>query len=244
MSTFLSIVIPAFNEEARIGATLDKVVEYLSDQPYSWDVTVVDDGSSDATAELVGERAEKLDGVRLERIPHAGKGWAVKHGMLSTSGEYRFMCDADLAMPISLLGSFLERMNEGFDVVLGSRQISGARRYDEPVTRHAMGRIFNGFVRLAAVGGYADTQCGFKCFRGQAADRLFGLQRTRGLGFDVEVLYLARKQHLRVLEIPIDWYHIKDSKVRVGVDSFSMIRDTLRVRLHDLRGGDDLKTRI
>ena len=244
MSTFLSIVIPAFNEEARIGATLDKVVEYLSDQPYSWDVTVVDDGSSDATAELVNERAEKLDGVRLERIPHAGKGWAVKHGMLSTSGEYRFMCDADLVMPISLLASFLECMNEGFDVVLGSRQISGARRYDEPVARHAMGRIFNRFVRLAAVGGYADTQCGFKCFRAEAADRLFGLQRTRGLGFDVELLYLARKQHLRVLEIPIDWYHVRDSKVRVGVDSFSMVRDTLRVRLHDLRGGYGLKTKI
>ena len=244
MSTFLSIVIPAFNEEARIGATLDKVVEYLSDQPYSWDVTVVDDGSSDATAELVGERAKKLDGVRLQRIPHAGKGWAVKHGMLSTSGEYRFMCDADLAMPTDQLASFLERMDEGFDVVLGSRQISGARRYDEPVTRHAMGRIFNRFVRLTAVGGYADTQCGYKCFRGEVADRLFGLQRTRGLGFDVELLYLARKQDLRVLEIPIDWYHIRDSKVRAGVDSFSMVRDTLRVRLHDLRGGYDLKTKI
>ena len=242
--TFLSIVIPAFNEEARIGATLDEVVEYLSDQTYSWEVTVVDDGSSDATAELVSQRARKLDGVRLERIPHAGKGWAVKHGMLSTSAAYRFMCDADLAMPISRLASFLELMDQGFDVVLGSRQISGARRFGEPLTRHAVGRIFNWFVRLTAVGGYADTQCGFKCFRGEVADQLFGLQRTKGLAFDVEVLYLARKQRLRVLEIPIDWYHNRDSKVRLGVDSFSMVRDTLRVRLHDLKGGYELKSKI
>ena len=240
VTPFLSIVIPAFNEEARIGPTLDKVAEYLADQAYSSEVLVVDDGSSDATSEIVNERARSLNGVSLERIAHGGKGWAVKQGMLAASGSFRFMCDADLAMPIGQLASFIDRMEEGHDIVIGSRQMAGARRFGEPLARHARGRIFNWFVRLAAVGGYTDTQCGFKCFRAEAAERLFGLQKTRGLGFDVELLYLARKLRLRVVENPIDWYHNRDSKVRGAADSLSMIRDTLRVRLHDLRGGYEL----
>ena len=233
----LSIIIPAFNEEARIGPTLDAIVEYLDAQPYSWEVMVVDDGSSDATSEGVAERARALGGVSLQRIPHRGKGWAVRHGMLASSGAYRLMCDADLAMPVELIASFIERMEDGYDAVIGSRQAPGARRYNEPLMRHVRGRVFNMLVRLAVVGGYADTQCGFKCFRAEQAETLFRLQKTRGLAFDVELLYLARKQGLKVVEIPIDWYHDRDSKVRTGVDSLSMFIDALRVRVRDLTGG-------
>ena len=223
---FLSVVIPAFNEQDRIIPTLEKVVQYLSAQDYTWEVLVVDDGSSDDTAALVRQWASKNEGVSLKTIPHSGKGWAVRHGMLATTGEYRFMCDADLAMPIEHLGTFMDRMSEGYDIVIGSRQIEGARRFDESVLRHFMGRMFNWSVKFLAVGGFQDTQCGFKCFRGEVADELFQLQRTRGWGFDVEILYLALKRRMRVLEMPIDWYHQKGSKVKPGVDPFIMIRDT------------------
>lgn len=232
--SFLSVVIPAFNEDKRIETTLESVVTYLSSQAYEWEVLVVDDGSSDGTASLTGEwirRSESEGRVRVETMPHGGKGWAVRHGMLAASGQYRFMCDADLAMPIHQLGAFVERMEEGYDVVIGSRQVDGARRFDESAGRHFRGRVFNWLVRLLAVGGFEDTQCGFKCFRGDVAEDLFSVQVTKGFGFDVEVLYLAVKKDLRVLEMPIDWHHQSSSTVRPVVDSFLMLRDAAAVRL-------------
>lgn len=233
---FLSVVVPAFNEEPRIGSTLDAVVAYLREQPYTWEVLVVDDGSSDRTAAVVSERASEDERVRLETLPHRGKGWAVRHGMLAVTGQLRFMCDADLAMPMEQLGGFLDRMAEGYDLVIGSRQIAGAQRIGEPRIRHLMGRVFNWGVRLLAVRGFEDTQCGYKCIRGQAADELFGLQRTAGFGFDVEVLYLATKRGMRVMEMPIEWHHRDSSKVRRVADSFAMLRDTLMLRLRDAAG--------
>ena len=235
-SLFLSVIIPAFNEEARIVPTLEKATAYLSLQRYSWEVVVVDDGSSDRTPQLVADWTRAHEGVRLLTVPHAGKGWAIRHGMLASRGKYKFMCDADLAMPIEGLAEFVEKMDKGRDIVIGSRQIAGARRFNEPVIRHAMGRVFNRCVRLLAVGAFQDTQCGFKCFRSEVTDELFEAQRTRGFGFDVEVLYLALKRGLQVLEIPIDWYHQKATKLRPLVDSSLMLRDTIIVRGRDLRG--------
>ena len=232
----LSVVIPAFNEAERISESLGKVASYLGAQDYVWEVLVVDDGSSDGTAELAKEWAQTSESelrVHVETIPHGGKGWAVKRGMLAAGGQYRFMCDADLAMPIEQLGAFLDRMEAGYDIVIGSRQMSGARRFDEPIGRHIMGRVFNWSVRLLAVSGFDDTQCGFKCFRGEVAEDLFSRQRTKGFGFDVEILYMAEKRGLRVLEMPIDWYHQSSSKVRPYADSFLMLRDTMLVRLRD-----------
>ena len=233
----LSVVIPAFNEEDRIGPTLDALVGYLEAQPYSREVVVVDDGSSDGTVGVVESREGRPETpVRVESIPHAGKGWAVRHGMLSSEGRYRFMCDADLAMPVHHLGDFLSRMDEGYDVVIGSRQIEGARRYGEGMARHFRGRVFNWVVRLVAVGGFQDTQCGFKCFRGEVAEDLFGRQVTRGWGFDVEILYLATRRRLSVLEMPIDWHHQKLSRVGSLLEPFSMLRDALAVRIRAARG--------
>ncbi len=227
---FLSVVIPAFNEEQRIGTTLEKIVTYLGDQPYSWEVIVVDDGSTDGTKGLVGDWSGETDLVRVESVPHSGKGWAVRHGMLAAEGELRFMCDADLAMPIEQLAAFIEPMNDGYDVVIGSREIAGARRYNEPASRHVMGRVFNRLVAWTAVAGFQDTQCGFKCFRAAAAAELFKAQTISGFAFDVEILFLAVGSGMRVLEIPIDWYHNPMSKVRPLVDSFSMARDAISVR--------------
>ena len=228
---FLSVVIPAFNEEKRIGATLETVLGYLSEQTYGWEIVVADDGSVDGTAALAARAAGAYKRVRIERLQHGGKGWAVKQGMLAASGEYRFMCDADLAMPIHQLGAFVSHMAEGHDIVMGSRQMAGARRFDEPFGRHLIGRVFNWCVRMLAVRGFEDTQCGFKCFRGSVADELFRLQRTNGFAFDVEILYLAASKGLNVIEIPIEWHHQESSKVRPFVDSLVMLRDTMLVRL-------------
>ena len=234
---FLSVVIPSYNEERRIVPTLEEVLRYLHARPYSWEVLVVDDGSTDGTAAIASAFARKVEApVRVLTVPHRGKGWAVKRGMLAATGRYRFMADADLAMPIEQLDAFLDRMEEGYDIVIGSRQIAGARRYDESASRHVMGRVFNWVVRNLAVARFQDTQCGFKCFRGEVADELFGVQKTDGFAFDVEILYVAAKRGLRVLEMPIDWYHQRASKVRAVTDTFLMLSDILMIRLRDIRG--------
>jgi dolichyl-phosphate beta-glucosyltransferase len=232
---FLSVVIPAYNEETRISATLSAVLDYLRAQKYTWEIVVVDDGSVDATSAFVNSVVDTDDRVCLERIPHGGKGWAVRHGMLAATGELRFMCDADLAMPIPQISRFIDQMSEGYDLVIGSREGTGSRRYDESASRHFRGRIFNMVVRLLAVRRFQDTQCGFKCFRSTAAEGLFASQRTTGFGFDVELLYLASKRDLRVLEMPIEWHHQEESTVRF-VDAFLMLRDVIMVRLRDVRG--------
>ena len=238
-SPHLSVVIPAYNEATRIVATLDAVAGHLSAEPFSWEIVVVDDGSSDGTGSLVRSWARNDSRVRVESIPHAGKGWAVRRGMLAARGRLRFMCDADLAMPISHLDDFLRRIHDGYDVVIGSREAEGARRFDEPVLRHVMGRVFNWSVKAIAVPGIQDTQCGFKCFRAAAAEDLFGIQRVPGWGFDVEILHLALKRGYRVLELPIDWRYKPESKVRPAVDSFQMLRDALLVRWRSQRGAYD-----
>lgn len=230
----LSVVIPAFNESARIIDTLDKLAGYLDAQEYFSEVLVVDDGSVDDTAGLVRRWAADRSNIFVISIPHAGKGWAVRAGMLAARGSYRFMCDADLAMPVHWIGTFIERMESGLDIVIGSREAAGARRFDEPAYRHVMGRIFNRVVRLLAVSGFQDTQCGFKCFRAEVAEELFRLQRTRGMGFDVEILFLAVKRGLSIEEMPIDWYHQAVSKVRPGADTIDMLKDTIVIRLRDI----------
>ena len=233
---YLSVIVPAYNESERIVATLEALSQYLRDQSYTWEVITVDDGSDDATAEVVEEWSQGKDGFRLERIEHGGKGAAVRHGMLAATGDYRFMCDADLAMPICHLSDFLTNMSEGNDLVIGSRQIAGAKRYDEPLFRHLLGRAFNRLVQMIAVRGIHDTQCGFKCFSADAAKSLFRTQRTMGWGFDVELLYLARKRGMRVLEMPIDWRHDADSRLSPATAGLNMLRDVLAVRWRGIRG--------
>ncbi len=233
---FLSIVIPAFDEEARIGATLERVRSYLAAQDYESEVIVVDDGSSDATASIVEQAKGDRPAVRLVSTAHRGKGHAVKTGMLEAVGEFRFLCDADLAMPIDQVSRFIPPALEGVDVAVGSREAPGARRFEEPAYRHVMGRVYNAFVRVMAVPGISDTQAGFKCFRSDVARRLFEQQRLDGFGFDVEILFLARWGGLRVAEVPIDWYHQTESKVRPVRDTIAMLQETFQVRWNRLRG--------
>ncbi len=226
----LSIVIPAYNEELRILSTLGQVVSFLASRSYSWEVVVVDDGSSDTTAALVGDFAARHSNVRLIRVQHRGKGWAVKHGMLDAWGTYRFLCDADLSMPIEQVDRFLPPQLTGVDIAIGSREAPGSRRIGEPSKRHIMGRLYNALVRLLAVPGVDDTQCGFKCFRGEVVPILFQRQTIDGFAFDVELLFLAVRDGLKLQEVGIDWYYRERSKVRPLPDAFKMTRDLLKVR--------------
>ena len=234
----LSVVIPVFNEQSRIVETLDQVLGYLGSQQYSWEVVVADDGSTDCTSSLVQHLIESRPNGHLRhiRLHHRGKGWAIKQGMLHALGEYRFMCDADLSMTIDQITRFLPPQADNYDVAIGSREVPGARKIGEPRMRKLMGRVFSHLVRALALPGLVDTQCGFKCFHANAAEILFGKQLLNGFAFDVEVLFLARKQGLRVIEVPIDWYYNSHSKVRPVRDAVSMLRDTLRIRWHYLRG--------
>ena len=233
---FLSIIIPAYNEERRLPASLDKILAYLAQQPYAAEVIVVENGSSDGTAAVVERMRASHPSVRLMRAKTRGKGNAVREGMEAARGQWLFMADADLAMPITELSKFFPPHGPHYDVAIASREAPGAVRYDEPPMRHLMGRVFNGLVKLLAVPGFQDTQCGFKCFRREVAREVFARQTLTGWGFDVEVLYIARKRGYRIVEIPIDWYYQTDSRVRPVEDTLRMVRELLTVRINDVRG--------
>ena len=233
---FLSIVIPAFNEEARLPSTLEQAVAFLKTRSYDWEVVVADDGSADGTAALVETCSLEHPEVRLLPLTHRGKGWAVKNGMLAAKGEYRFLCDADLSMPIEQVERFLPPQLNGVDVAIGSREMAESKRIGDPARRRYGGRFYNGLVRALAVPGIADTQCGFKCFRGEVTPRLFQPLRIDGFAFDVEVLFLALQAGLSVQEVAIDWYFREQSKVRPLRDPFAMIWDLLNIRWRHLRG--------
>lgn len=237
VAPYLTIVIPAYNEERRLPPSLHKIADYLRAQPFTSEVVVVENGSTDATTAAVeafmAEHVRADDPFRV-RLLHSspGKGSAVKTGMLAGRGDYLFICDADLAMPVSEIAKFLPPVlsAQSYEIAIASRESPGAVRYNEPFYRHLMGRVFNLLVRVMAVPGIQDTQCGFKCFSREAAQMVFPLQRIDGWGFDVEVLYIARLKGLRLVEVPIHWYYQKDSRVRPLQDTINMVRELVKIR--------------
>ncbi len=236
----VSVVIPAYNEAGRILETLARVAKYLAGLGRPHEIVVVDDGSTDRTADLVVEFAREAGpAVRLIRRPHAGKGAAVRAGMLAARGRFRLMCDADLSMPVEEFDKFIPLLEAGVPVVIGSREAPGARRYGEPAHRHLMGRVYNRLIQLLVLPGIEDTQCGFKGFRAEAAAELFGRQTLGGFGFDVEVLFIARRLGYPVKEVPINWYYMPGSKVKPLRDTWRMLREMVRVRLNALCGRYD-----
>ena len=233
---FLSIVIPAYNEKLRISETLTKIVSYLSNQHYSWEIVVANDGSTDGTDEIVTGSISSNPNIRLLNLEHGGKGWAVKNGMLDAKGRYRFLVDADLSMPIEEISKFMPYFEDGSDIVIGSREVPGAHRFDEPKNRHIQSKVFSLLVKCLALRGISDTQCGFKCFTSNAAKLLFDRQVVDGWAFDVEVLMLAKKYNMTTFELPIRWYHNSDSRLRIGPAAIEMIRDTLLVKIRHIMG--------
>ena len=234
----LSVVIPAFEEVARIGPTLERVRGYLHDQPFDGEVVVVVDGGRDGTLALV--RAAMTDWPALQVLDNdanRGKGYSVRRGMLAARGRYLLFSDADLSTPIVEVGRLIAALEAGGDIAIGSRALAGSDvRVRQAWWRQSMGRMFNHIVRLVAVPGIRDTQCGFKCFRRDAARRIFALQRTTRFSFDVELLWIARKLGYRVVEVPVTWVNDPSSRVHPVSDSLRMLVDLARLRFYDLRG--------
>lgn len=233
---FLSIIIPIHNEERRLPSTIEQALQFLSHQNYSAELILVENGSQDHTLQLANAYADRYPQIRVIQEKARGKGLAVRRGMLEACGEYRFMADADFSMPPKEINRFLPPVLPNVDIAIASREAPGAIRYDEPAYRHFIGRIFNLMIRILALPGLHDTQCGFKCLRGEVAEDLFPYQTLTGLAFDVEILYIARKRGYRIVELPIPWYFNADSKVRVMRDSIEMARDLLAIRMNSLRG--------
>jgi dolichyl-phosphate beta-glucosyltransferase len=213
---FLSIIIPAHNEERRLPQTLEQVVHFAASQSYETEVLVVENASRDRTLE-----------VGNEDLP--GKGRAVQKGMLTAKGTYRFFADADFSMPAAEIARFVPPAVD-VPVAIASREAPGAVRYDEPFYRHITGRVFNTLIRLLVLPALNDTQCGFKMFRADVANDLFNRQTLMGWSFDVELLYIASRRGYPILEIPIPWYFNPESKVNVLRDSWRMFIDLLTIR--------------
>ncbi len=235
---FLSIVIPAHNEESRLPPTLSAIGRFLRAQPYAAEILVVENGSADRTFEVAGECAEGADNIRVLQSPagQRGKGLAVKQGMLAAAGQWRFICDADLSMRIDDLVKFLPPESVDCDIVIASREAPGAERVGEPEYRHLMGRVNNFIIKRAALDDFEDTQCGFKMFRGDVAEDLFGAQRMTGIGFDVELLFIAKKRGYKIREVPITWYYDPYSTMKLWDDSLMMLREIWDIRRNWRRG--------
>jgi dolichyl-phosphate beta-glucosyltransferase len=228
----LTLVIPAFNEAGRIGQTVATVTQYLDCQPYSWELIVVIDGGPAAAAVEARQAASSRPNVRtIENDVNRGKGYSVRRGFSEARGHRLVFIDADLSLPIEGLAAMMARFDAGADLVIGSRMVPGASELGTPpALRLKMGRVFNGVVQMVALPGLTDTQCGFKGFTAQAARTIFAAQTIDRFGFDVEVLYLARKHSYRIDEVPvICTYHSGSSVRRIG-DVLNMLTDVCRVR--------------
>ena len=244
MKPFLSIVIPAYNEGENIKKrVLEKVYDYIDKQKYSWEVLIVDDGSEDETASLSDKFANTHKGLRVLKEPHRGKGGTVIAGMLAAKGDVILFTDMDQATPINQLEKLLAKLNSGYDIAIGSR----TGREGAPLIRKLMAYGFMFLRTLVLRLPYQDTQCGFKAFKRQAADKIFRKMKvfsesaaasgsSVSAGFDLEILYIARKLGTKVAEVPVEWSHQEGTKVNPIKDSWEGFRDLIKVRINALLG--------
>jgi dolichyl-phosphate beta-glucosyltransferase len=234
----LSIVIPALNEQERIGKTLDEIAGYIRKKNIPAEIIVVSDGSRDRTAEVVRAREGKLPGLSLvEFRENRGKGFAVRTGIEKAGGRWVLFSDADHSTPIEEFDRFLPFLESGFSVVIGSRALPDSRiEIHQNRIRETMGKSFNFLVQSLVISGLKDTQCGFKAFEREAIRKIISFQRVERFGFDVEILYLAEKLGYSIHEVPVRWINSPQSRVRIMRDSSRMILDLLRIRWLDLRG--------
>ena len=234
METSYSVVIPAYNEEGRIGATLERILAYFAERPECRvEVLVVDDGSTDGTANLTESWQERSRHVRLfSHDRNMGKGWAVRTGMLAAEGEYVLFMDADGSTDIAEIEKLSQALDGGADIAIGSRDLAGSEiRKHQPVVRETMGKAFSFIARVLAVPEIADTTCGFKLFRKHVVAPVFSRQRVRGWAYDVEILYLAIKMGFQVAEIPVHWTDSPDSRVNLAGVVLPTLRDLIWIRL-------------
>ena len=243
----LSLIIPAFNEAHRIEETLREAAEFMSSDFPQSEIILVDDGSTDDTLHIAQGVAAAYPSLRVIANRHGGKAAAVQTGMTEARGDLIGFSDADLATPLRHLHDLVAAIDNGCAIAIGSREGAGAVRIGEPTYRHVMGRAFNWLVRLVALPGFADTQCGFKLFRREAVDQILSSTRLysgasdsitgpRVTAFDVELLVIARRQHLRICPVPVTWSYGEQTKVDPLRDTWYNLTDVLRIKVHDLRG--------
>lgn len=233
-----SIVIPAYNESARLAASLEKVLAYVHAQGWDAEVLVVNDGSRDNTAEIIREFAAKDPIVKLLDNPgNRGKGYSVRSGMLHAQGQVLLFSDADLSAPIEEAPKLLQALESGADIAIGSRWLRAETQTQrQPLHRQLFGRIFNLMLRVSLGLQFADTQCGFKAFKRAAAEAIFPLQKIERWGFDPEILFLARKMGFKVQEVPVAWGHSGGARINPVVDGAKMFQEMLRVRWYSITG--------
>ncbi len=233
-----SIIIPAYNESERIGATLEKVLSYLAQQGWDAEVIAVNDGSRDNTPEIIQGCADKNSRLRLLQNPgNRGKGYSVRNGMMHARGKVLLFSDADLSSPIEEAGKLFEAIAAGADVAIGSRWLkSDLQTQRQPLYRQLFGRIFNLLLRIILSLKFKDTQCGFKAFTRQAAQAIFPRQRIERWGFDPELLYLAKKFGFKVAEVPVEWAHSEGTRISPLRDGTRMFGELLKIRWNALSG--------
>ena len=236
MSIYLSIVIPAYNEAKRLIDSLDKIKEFMDQQDFSYEVLIVENGSRDGTFEIAQQCSRRFENFSVIHEDLIGKGNAVRVGMLAANGAYRFMCDADLSMPIEEIVNFLTPQVKNPQIVIASREIEGSVRYDEPESRHIGGRLINALIQGIVLPGFEDSQCGFKLFKADIAEDLFSHQTLEGWAFDIEILAIARMREYQIKEIPINWYYSEESKIKPFRDAFRMTADMIKIRRNIRRG--------
>jgi len=234
----LSIVVPAYNEGKRLADTCRKISNYFTEHGASFEVIIVDDGSTDNTSQVAKELSTKYDGVKfLVNKENRGKGYSVRRGILETKGDYVLFTDADLSTPIEEAAKLLKYLQEGCDVAIGSRALPGSDvRIHQPFYREYSGRIFNLLMKAVTSLKINDTQCGFKCFGKKAAKDIFSRQALDGFSFDVEDLYIAKKLGYKVKEVPVVWLNSESTTVSFIKHSIQMFIDLLRIRMNDCRG--------
>jgi dolichyl-phosphate beta-glucosyltransferase len=233
-----SIVLPAYNERERIAGTLDRILAHATERGWKAEIIVVNDGSSDDTAEIVGEFARKHAGLRLLENPgNRGKGYSVRHGMLQARGDILLFSDADLSSPIEEADKLFAAIVKGADIAIGSRWLDRELQIRrQPLHRQLFGRIFNLLLRIVLGLRFKDTQCGFKAFTRRSAQVIFPLQKIERWGFDPELLYLAGKFGFAVAEVPVAWSHREGTRINPLRDGILMFGEMLRVRWYVLRG--------
>lgn len=235
---FLSVIIPAYNEERRIGYTVQKIFSYLNSKDYKSEVIIVDDGSMDNTVQII----ESMDAGNvflhiIRNKNNRGKGFSINKGVKKSRGAIILFSDADLSTPIEEIEKFMPFFDNGYDVVIGSRGLPVSDIQVRQVWyREWMGKKFGVLVRLLAVPGIRDSQCGFKCFTKLSAEKIFPRQRLSGFCFDVELLFISRKLNLRIKEVPVCWRNSPASRVKPFIDPVNMFFDLLRIRFYDIRG--------
>ena len=238
MEPTYSIVIPAYNESARLGATLERVLAYVRAQRWNTEIIVVNDGSRDNTAEIVRSLAARDPALRLVENPgNRGKGYSVRNGMLHARGLVVLFSDADLSAPIEEAPKLLQALEAGADIAIGSRWLRAETQTQrQPLYRQLFGRIFNVLLRLILGLQFKDTQCGFKAFKRPAVQAIFPRQKIERWGFDPEILFLARKFGFRVQEIPVAWGHSGGTRIHPLLDGSRMFLEMLHIRWNDLTG--------